>query len=257
MIEASKLLDEGGAIQAQAGVHVLVVDDEPEVRELVRDYLVRNGLAVSIASGGVEMRAVLARRPAHVVILDLKMPGEDGLDLARDLRRTGGMGIIMLTASAETIDRVVGLELGADDYMAKPFDLRELLARVRSVVRRLGLAEAGQPARAVGHKEIRLGRCTLDLEAQRLYSLAGEEIALTAMEFDLLKAFAERPNRVLSRDTLLSLAHNRDAEAFDRSIDIRVMRLRKKIEIDPEKPRVLKTVRGAGYIFVPGGPEAP
>ncbi|WP_181706147.1 response regulator [Chthonobacter rhizosphaerae] len=233
-----------------APVHVLVVDDETEVRELVRDYLVRHGFAVTAAESGAAMRAVLAVRPVHVVILDLKMPGEDGLSLARYLRQSGAIGIIMLTASAETVDRIVGLELGADDYMAKPFDPRELLARVRSLVRRLAPADGATPQARHGH-EVRFGRFTLNLEAQRLYSLAGEEVPLTAMEFDLLKAFAERPNRVLSRDQLLTLAHNRDAEAFDRSIDIRIMRLRKKIEDNPDKPRVIRTVRGAGYLFDP------
>jgi DNA-binding response OmpR family regulator len=253
MNEGSRAVGGSGPVGAAGDlVHVLVVDDEPEVRELVRDYLARNGFAVSAASGGVEMREILAARPVHVVILDLKMPGEDGLTLARYLRQTGGFGIIMLTASSETIDRVVGLELGADDYMSKPFDPRELLARVRSLVRRLAPAGGDPVPQASLGREIRLGRCTLNLDSQRLFSLTGEEIPLTAMEFDLLKAFAERPNRVLSRELLLDLAHNRDGEAFDRSIDIRIMRLRKKIESVPEKPRVLKTVRGAGYIFIPG-----
>lgn len=247
----------GGHTAGAEPVHVLVVDDEVEIRDMVGDYLARNGFAVSTAAGGTEMRAVLSVRPVNIVILDLKMPGEDGLALARYLRQAGGFGIIMLTASSETIDRVVGLELGADDYMSKPFDPRELLARVRSLVRRLVPANRPDKPQAQLGREIRFGRCTLNLDAQRLYSLSGEEIPLTAMEFDLMKAFAERPNRVLSRDALLSLAHNRDAEAFDRSIDIRVMRLRKKVEVDPEKPRVLKTVRGAGYVFVPGGQDEP
>lgn len=238
-----------------APVHILVVDDEEELRELVRDYLVQHGFAVSMASGGPAMREILASRPVHVVVLDLNMPGEDGLTLARSLRQIGEIGIIMLTASAEVVDRVVGLELGADDYMAKPFDPRELLARVRALVRRLGNKDGrAVPDGRLGN-EIRMGRCILNLENQRLFDLAGTEIPLTAMEFDLLRAFAERPNRVLSRDLLLELAHHRDTEAFDRSIDIRVMRLRKKIEQDPEKPQVIKTVRGAGYLFTPGGGE--
>lgn len=247
-----------GAVPARAEVaaeslHVLVVDDELEVREMVGDYLARNGFAVSLADGGAAMRAVLAERPVHIVILDLKMPGEDGLSLARELGRPGGIGIIMLTASAEPVDRIVSLELGADDFVSKPFDPRELLARVRSLARRLHRPPGEvAPAGRLG-TEVRFGRCTLNLESQRLYALTGEEIPLTTMEFDLLKAFAERPNRVLSRDTLLEIAHNRDTEAFDRSIDIRIMRLRKKLELDPAKPRVLKTVRGAGYVFVPGG----
>ncbi|WP_075214838.1 response regulator [Mongoliimonas terrestris] len=250
--------DDGAAARAAgdaASVHVLVVDDDPDVRDLVRDYLLRHGFAVTTADGALAMRAVLAVRPVHVVILDLKMPGEDGLSIARSLRQSGPIGIIMLTASAETVDRVVGLELGADDYMAKPFDPRELLARLRSLVRRLAVADGGAPQARHG-QEVRFGRLVLNLEAQRLYTLAGEEVPLTAMEFDLLKAFAERPNRVLSRDLLLTIAHNRDAEAFDRSIDIRIMRLRRKIEDDPEKPRVIRTVRGAGYLFDPAAAGA-
>ncbi|CAN5463248.1 response regulator [soil metagenome] len=234
-------------------VHIVTVDDEPDVREMIRDYLTGNGFAVSAAANGEEMRRILSERPAHLVILDLRMPGEDGFSLMRYLRSQGPVGIIMVTASAEVIDRVVGLELGADDYIAKPFDPRELLARIRSVLRRIeqNSKDHAVPA-AMGH-EVRMGRCMLNLESGKLYTLAGEEVTLTAMEFDLLKAFAERPNRVLSRDQLLDLAHNRDMDAFDRSIDIRIMRLRRKIEDDPEKPRTLKTVRGLGYIFATGG----
>jgi two-component system phosphate regulon response regulator OmpR len=235
--------------------HIVVVDDEAEVRELIRDYLSRHGFAVSVADGGAAMRAILSERPAHLVILDLRMPGEDGLTLARYLRSHGPVGIIMVTASSDTIDKVVGLEMGADDYIAKPFDPRELLARVRSVLRRMELqSKSGEAAATMGH-EVRMGRCVLNLDSGKLYGLGGEEVPLTAMEFDLLRAFAERPNRILSRDLLLDLAHNRDMEAFDRSIDIRIMRLRRKIEEDPGKPRVLKTVRGQGYIFFTGQPR--
>jgi len=229
--------------------HIVVVDDEAEVRELIRDYLSRHGFAVSIADGGAAMRAILSERPAHVVILDLRMPGEDGLSLARYLRAQGPIGIIMVTASSETIDKVLGLEMGADDYIAKPFDPRELLARVRSVLRRMELSSSGdKPTGTMGH-EVRMGKCVLNLDSGKLYTLQGEEVSLTAMELDLLRAFAERPNRILSRDTLLDLAHNKDMEAFDRSIDIRIMRLRRKLEEDATKPQVLKTVRGQGYIF--------
>jgi DNA-binding response OmpR family regulator len=238
---------------ATRGIHVLVVDDEAEIRDLLRDYLTRHDFAVSVASGGESMRAVMADRPVHVVVLDLNMPGEDGLTLARDLRRQADLGIIMLTASAERIDRIVGLEVGADDYIGKPFDPRELLARLRSLVRRLRVtADEGALDGALG-REVRFGRCVLNLDTRRLYSLAGDEVPMTTMEFDLLRAFAERPNRVLSRDRLLSLAHDREMEAFDRSIDIRIMRLRRKIEDNPDKPAVLRTVRGAGYVFDPAG----
>ena len=195
----------------------------------------------------------MTTRPVHVVVVDLNMPGEDGLTLARSLRQDGDLGIIMLTASAERVDRIVGLELGADDYIQKPFDPRELLARLRSLVRRLKVGALGGELLGSVGREVRFGRCTLNLDARRLYDPSGAEIPLTAMEFDLLRAFAERPNRVLSRDQLLTLAHNRDAEAFDRSIDIRIMRLRKKIEDHPDRPSVLKTVRGSGYLFDPTG----
>ena len=231
--------------------HILVVDDEPGVREFVSEYLTGQGYAVSTAANGAEMREVLKERPAHLALLDLRMPGEDGLSLARYLRAQGNIGIIMVTASAEVIDRVVGLEMGADDYVVKPFDPRELLARVRSVLRRMG--EKGgeaKPEGAMGH-EVRMGTCMFNQETGKLFTLSGEEVPLTAMELDLLRAFAARPNRTLSRDQLLDLAHNREMEAFDRSIDIRIMRLRRKLEADPEKPQVLKTVRGHGYVFTP------
>jgi two-component system phosphate regulon response regulator OmpR len=231
-------------------VHILVVDDELEVREMIRDYLAGNGYAVSAVAGGAEMRRVLSERPANLVILDLRMPGEDGLSLARYLREQGQIGIIMVTASTEVVDRVVGLELGADDYISKPFDPRELLARVRSVLRRTELMSGDhKPVAAMAH-EIRMGRCMFNLQSGRLYTLVGEDVPLTSMEFELLKALASRPNRVLSRDQLLDLAHNKEMEAFDRSIDIRIMRIRRKIEENPDKPQVLKTIRGLGYMFV-------
>jgi len=231
-------------------VHILVVDDELEVREMIRDYLAGNGYAVSAVAGGAEMRRVLSERPANLVILDLRMPGEDGLSLARYLREQGRIGIIMVTASTEVVDRVVGLELGADDYISKPFDPRELLARVRSVLRRMELMSGDhKPVAAMAH-EIRMGRCMFNLQSGRLYTLVGEDVPLTSMEFELLKALASRPNRVLSRDQLLDLAHNKEMEAFDRSIDIRIMRIRRKIEENPDKPQVLKTIRGLGYMFV-------
>jgi DNA-binding response OmpR family regulator len=236
-----------------ADEHILVVDDEQEVRELIRDYLVKHGYAVSMAKDGDAMRALLAERPAHLVILDLRMPGDDGLALARYLRSQGTIGIVMVTASTEVIDRVVGLEMGADDYIAKPFDPRELLARVRSVLRRVGAAAPAEAAAgSMGH-EVRMGKCVLNLDRAKLYALDGEEVALTAMEFDLLKAFANHPNRPLTRDQLLDLAHNKDMDAFDRSIDIRILRLRRKLEEDPEKPQVLKTMRGLGYMFATKG----
>lgn len=235
---------------ASAASHIVVVDDEADLCEAVREYLVDQGYAVSIANGAAALRTIMAKRPVDLVLLDVNMPGEDGLSIARALRSQGGVGIIMLTARREAVDRVVGLEVGADDYVAKPFDLRELLARVRAVLRRVARTET--PSATMG-REIRFGHCVLNLDRRRLYDLGGAEVPITAMEFDLLRVFAENPDRVLSRDRLLDLAHNMEMTPFDRSIDMRIGRLRRKIEADPKLPQTLKTVRGAGYVFVPAG----
>jgi two-component system phosphate regulon response regulator OmpR len=176
------------------------------------------------------------------------MPGDDGLTLAREIRASGEAGIIMLTAKSDDIDRIVGLEIGADDYITKPFNPRELLARVRSVLRR---ASRGGEAPATMGREVQMGKCRLNLDTRRLYDEAGRDVPLTTMEFDLLKCFAEHPRRVLSRDQLLDLAHSKEMEPFDRSIDTRITRIRRKIERDPSKPECLKTVRAAGYVFNP------
>jgi DNA-binding response OmpR family regulator len=232
--------------------HIIVVDDEPEIRSMLADYLGHAGFLVRTAEDGVALRSILAEQPVDLVLLDINMPGEDGLSLARFLRANTDVGIVMLTAAGEVVDRVVGLEIGADDYIAKPVDLRELLARIRAVLRRLRGAPAERPGpEPASATLVQIGACQLDLDAHRLYDAAGQEVPITSMEFDLLKAFVEHPNRVLSRDQLLDLAHNKDWEPFDRSIDIRIARLRRKIEADPSKPQVVKTVRGAGYIFVP------
>lgn len=248
--------------------HVVVVDDEPEIREMIQEYLLRQGFAVSMAAGGPALRALMQERAVDLVILDINMPGEDGLSIARYLRERGNVGIVMLTANNHTVDRIVGLEVGADDYVAKPCDLRELLARVRSVLRRAsspatanshgagrGSGSVPRPAlpSTLGH-EVRMGRCILNLDSRRLFDLAGAEVPITPMEFDLLKAFADHPHKVLSRERLLDLAHDREMTAFDRSIDTRIARIRQKIEVDPATPQVIKTVRGAGYLFVPGKP---
>jgi len=231
--------------------HIVVVDDEEMVRETVQEYLLRNGYAVTQAEGGAALRALMTERAVDLVILDVNMPGEDGLSIARDLRQRGGrLGIIMLTANSDSIDRVVGLEVGADDYVAKPFEPRELLARVRAVLRRVA---PGEVSAATMGDEIRIGRCVLNLERRSLYAADGSAVQITAMEFDLLEAFARNPNRVLSRDRLLDLAHHKDSDGFDRSIDTRITRLRKKVEVDPATPQAIKTVRGAGYVFVPAG----
>lgn len=230
--------------------HIVVVDDEEEVREMVQDYLMDHGFLVTQVDGGASLRLLMAERPVHLVLLDINMPGEDGLTIARSLKARGDIGIIMLTANSGTIDRVVGLELGADDYIAKPFDLRELLARVRAVLRRV--VAHGQAPATMGN-EVRFGDHVLNLDTHRLYAADGKEVAITAMEYDMLRVFAQNPGRVLSRDRILDLAHARDMEAFDRSVDTRIVRLRQKIERDPAYPQIIKTVRGAGYIFVPHG----
>jgi len=230
---------------------ILIVDDDRDVRESMAEYLQGHGYEVAAAESGEAMRKALAGGAPDVVLLDLNLPGEDGLSLARWLRAEhAGIPIIMVTAAGEVVDRVVGLEVGADDYLAKPFDPRELRARLKSVLRRAG-GQATQGARPAG-KRVKVGRCTLDLQTHQLVDASGEDLPLTGMEFDLLRVFVERPNQVLSRDQLLNHTRNREWEPFDRSIDIRIARLRKKIEADPEKPRTLKTVRGAGYIFIPG-----
>jgi two-component system, OmpR family, phosphate regulon response regulator OmpR len=232
---------------------ILVVDDDKDVRDTIRDYFEFCGFDVFVAGDGDGMRNILARRPVEIVLMDLNLPGEDGLALTRELRASRPVGVIMLTAAGQTIDRIIGLEMGADDYVPKPFDPRELLARVKSVLRRLRERPKEVPTSGEEKPEVvRMGSCTLDLAAHRLYDASGGEIPLTSMEFDLLQAFARHPDRVLSRERLLELAHNRDGDVFDRSIDLRIARIRKKIEQDATKPQVLKTVRGAGYMFSSG-----
>jgi DNA-binding response OmpR family regulator len=231
---------------------VLIVDDEPEVRDTLREYFELSGFQAYVAGDGESMREVLARHQVDVVLMDLNLPGEDGLTLTRQLRNSHGAGVIMVTAAGETMDRIIGLEVGADDYVSKPFEPREVLARVRSVMRRLRDRPSAAPLSVDRPALVQLGSCTLDLAAHRLYNADGRELPLTSMEFDLLKAFAENPDRVLSREQLMDLAHHRNVDVFDRSIDLRIMRIRRKIESDPEHPQILKTVRGAGYIFVSG-----
>ena len=230
---------------------VLVVDDDAEVRGMLVEYLATSGYDVTAAADGAGMREALARSRPEVVLLDVNLPGEDGLSLARFLREHHDVGIIMVTAAGEVVDRIVGLEMGADDYIAKPFDLRELRARLKSVMRRVQGRRASEPGVPPGRDRVPIGHCLLDLKSRQLFDRDGAEVALTAMEFDLLKAFVEHPNQVLSRDQLLTLTRNREWEPFDRSIDIRIARVRRKIEEDPENPRAIRTVRSAGYMFVP------
>jgi len=233
---------------------LLIVDDDPSVRAMLREYLEDHAFRVAEAGSGAQMRESIERELPDAVLLDVRLPGEDGLSLARYLREHYDLGIIMVTASGDVIDRVVGLELGADDYIAKPFDPRELLARVKSVLRRLQAkppAQAPVPAAPTAARQ-RFGRCELDIDARRLFESGGVEVAMTAMEYELLRVFLSNPNRVLSRDQLLMHTRNREWEPFDRSIDIRIGRLRRKIEPEPAgEPRCIRTVRNAGYMFVP------
>ncbi len=240
--------------------HIVVVDDEQPAREMVGDYLRMHGFSVSLCDGGASLRKTIAQQVPDLIVLDLNMPVEDGLSIIRDLKQRMTVPVIMLTATASAIDRVVGLELGADDYLAKPCELRELLARIRSVLRRSGAgaqpapqAPASHPQPAPERTRVRFGTKWLDHDAQALCDDEGNEHPLTASEYGLLKVFAANPKRVLSRDRLLELANARDAEAFDRAIDLRIMRIRRKIEPDPARPSVIRTVRGGGYLFSPTG----
>lgn len=228
--------------------HVIVVEDERFQRETLVDFLSDNAYRVTGLDSGSALRRAVEKDPPALVLLDLRLPGgEDGFALARFLReRSRRVGIIMVTASGDTIDQVVGLETGADDYIAKPYEPRALLARIKAVLRRAGGADAATPS-----PRVRMGKCLLDLQARRLSALSGEEIPLRSGEFELLKLFAENPNRPLSRDWLLETTSHREMEAFDRAIDIRILRIRRKIEADPAHPASIRTVRGAGYMFVP------
>jgi two-component system phosphate regulon response regulator OmpR len=241
---------------------LLVVDDEPELRGLLGEYFGRHGFQVRSADNAATARTMLAEQVPDVAILDVNMPGENGLSLARWLRATQPtMGVVMLTTAGESVDRIVGLELGADDYVPKPFDLRELLARVRAVQRRVQAvtdamaATPAQPGPVAGGdtRRVPFGHCRLDLDQRKLFGEDGGEIDITAAEFDLLALFASHPNRPLNRDQIMEQAHNRGWDVFDRSIDLRVMRLRRKIERNPDKPEVIKTVRNVGYVFVSRG----
>ena len=229
--------------------HIVVVEDEAAQRQLLVEYLSRQNFRVSSADGGTALRRLVERELPALVLMDVGLPGEDGFSLARWLReRSGRVGIIMVTAAGDTVDRVVGLETGADDYIAKPFEPRELLARVKSVLRRA----TGASAVVASGPRVRMGRVVLDLERRVLVDPKdGSEDTLAASEFDLLKLFAENPNRPLQRDWLLESAAHREMEAFDRAIDLRITRLRKKIEADPAHPDAIRTVRGVGYMFVP------
>ena len=236
-------------MSAPTSPRILVVDDDPDLRDLLSTYLGANGFEVQTAGDGVAMRAALASGAPDAIVLDLMLPGEDGLSLTRWLRAQSSVPILMLSARGEELDRVIGLEVGADDYLAKPFGPRELLARLRALLRRVqpGAADVAAPP-AQPH----FGPFSLDIEGRRLLR-DGVEIGLTSAEFGLLAAFVTRPNRVLSRDTLVDILRGYERDAFDRSIDNRVTRLRRKIEVEAAAPAYIRTVRGEGYLFNPNG----
>lgn len=231
--------------------HIVVVDDEPGMREALNEYLTLRGYRVTEAGDGVELRSIVQSDPARLVLLDLGLPGENGVELTRYLKELGDIGVIIVTAHGDAEDRVLGLETGADDYIIKPFNFRELLARVRSVLRRVDAGSArGERA---GHADVvSVGRLTFDRSRRTLQDADGTEIPLTVGELDLLTVLLEEPDRALNRDELLERSAHRDWEPFDRSVDVRITRLRRKIETDPSKPTVIRTVRGIGYMFKSG-----
>jgi len=237
--------------------HILVVDDDPIICELLEKYLSAEGFFVSTAQSGEAMRRVMTNGTVDLAILDLMMPGEDGLTLTRYLQHEhADVSIVILTAKSETVDRIIGLEMGADDYIVKPFDLRELLARIKSVLRRRQRVTNREVdniplTRLRNASQVCFAGWRLDLSLYQLISPQNDKVPLTSGEFELLMAFIRHPHRVLSRDELLTIIHNREAGPFDRSIDVQVGRLRRKIEIDPSQPELVKTVRGAGYLFTP------
>jgi two-component system OmpR family response regulator len=230
--------------------HLLVVDDDPEIRDLLSRFLKKHDFRVDTAADGRQMFERLADGRYDLVVLDLMLPGEDGLSLCRRLRAKSDLPVVMLTAMGEEIDRIVGLEVGADDYIGKPFNPRELLARIRAVLRRVGAAPTGVDA---GDAEagviLAFAGWRLDLQRRELRAPGGVLVVLTAGEFDLLAVLADRPGRVLTRDQLLDMTRGREALPFDRSVDVQLSRLRRKIEVDPKNPAFIKTVRGGGYLF--------
>lgn len=229
---------------------ILIVDDEPDMRDVLEEFFVERGYRALGAETATVARTLAAQHPIDLALVDIHMPGEDGLSLARHLReRYSSIAIIMLTSAGTVVDRIVGLEVGADDYVPKPFDPRELLARVKSVLRRTSATGRAE----IGAERVRVGRCILDLAAHQLTDETGAAVPMTPLEFDLLCAFVQHPNRPLSRERILNLNQQRDWDPYDRSVDLRVLRLRRKIEPDPEHPQYIRTIRNEGYIFIPGG----
>lgn len=242
------------AFRVTSPLHIAIVDDEADITQLLAGYLQSHGYRVTQLPTGHALMALMAADPPALVLLDLGLPGEDGFSIARQLREHWRCGLVIVTGRGDAVDKVVGLEIGADDYVTKPFDLRELLARVKAVLRRLAPSEAPAPpvaAAAPTRDKLRFAGWELDTAARRLVDPQGREVALTTGEFDLLRAFAQHAGRVLSRDFLLEQTRGREAGPFDRTIDVQVGRLRKKLEADPEDPQIIKSVRGAGYILVP------
>ena len=229
--------------------HILVVDDDADIRQLIADYLGEFNLRVTVARDAQSMQKALGQHVVDLILLDLKLPDDDGMNIARELRTRSSIPIIILTSRKDDVDRIMGLELGADDYLTKPFNPRELLARVRTVLRRT--QSHPQTARAEGEatRGYRFPGWELDLRSRRLTSTAGERVELTHTEFALLLAFLGSPQRILSREQLIELSHGYDDEVFDRSIDVQILRLRRKIERDASRPELIKTERGEGYIF--------
>jgi two-component system, OmpR family, response regulator len=227
--------------------HLLIVDDDRALCDLLSKFLTRQGYRVSIAHNGHAMTAMLDSARINLVILDLMLPGEDGLALCRKLRSSSTLPIIMLTAMGDEVDRIIGLEMGADDYLPKVANPRELLARIRAVLRRAGAPETGTPPEK--SRMLEFGGWRLDVAQRQLFSPTNALVPLRAAEFDLLLALAERPQRVLTRDQLLDLSRGRTANHFDRSIDVQISRLRRKIEVDPKEPALIKTVRNGGYVL--------
>ena len=230
--------------------HILVCDDEIDLRDMLQEYLGKRGYKVSAASGGDELRRILAVSPVDVIIMDINMPKEDGLSILRSLRPETTTPVIMLTAAGDVVDRIIGLEMGADDYLSKPVDLRELEARIKAILRREALAGTATAQKTDGNRAP-FGDFILDTDAAKLLAPDGSEVQLTAMEYSLLKVFSENKGRVLNRDQLLEQAHDRSWDPFDRSIDIRISRLRRKLEANPAKPEIIRTVRGIGYLYDP------
>lgn len=236
---------------------LLVVDDDPALRELLERYLKEQNYSVDSVEDGIAMDAYLEKHDVDLIILDLMLPGEDGLSIARRLRANkAATPILILSARGDEIDRIVGLEMGADDYLPKPFNPRELVARIRAVLRRHEKPEENNIPESPSHQIYEFEEFKLDTTTHQ-FNHAGEEISLTSGEFELLKVFVEHPNRVLSRDTLVDLLKGFDRSPFDRSVDVRVTRLRRKMESDPANPHYIRTIWGSGYMFTPDGQTVP